>query len=116
METRTARRERSAAIKLRDDANAKLKIQNKELREHINHLEKMIEGLVKENCSLIDKVADLRKQYEHECKVNDSLIKHSYILFEYLANSKGTKSVAFKPTPNDLELFFKDSIANGTKD
>ena len=128
METRTERRERNEAIKLRDKAINSLKIRNSELHKHIDHLEKMIEGLVNENCSLLKKYKESEERLEHEPKNNDVLVKYAHELFKRLCNMQKIRMVlpnvkevhvpskAFKPNPNDLETFFKESIAYGTKD
>lgn len=114
MDTRTARRERNDALHIRDVANLKLKIINSELHNYIDDLEGMIQSLIKENISLNKKISDLDVQLKRELETNESLVKHSHILFEQLSKIKNKDCVlrkrveAFKPTADDLESFFKD--------
>lgn len=114
METRTERRERMAAIKLRDDAIAKLKEQNHKLK--------------KENCELREELMSAHSQLTREMNINDSLVKHSHILFKMLSKQQENasmsrikqvgslyKNVKAVSSPNELEMIFFGSIADVTK-
>ena len=128
MLSRVERAERLRAINEREKLIKSLTIRNNELHKHIDHLEKIIEGLVNENCSLLKKYKESEERLEHELKNNDVLVKYAHELFKRLCNMQKIRMVlpnvkevhvpskAFKPNPNDLETFFKESIAYGTKD
>ena len=109
--------------------------ENKELSERVAQLEKELEDTLIINEQLSNAYAKTCGDLLHERKVNESLVKHSHILFKKLCdmeeekkkndNSKREKEKiaelaekykAMTPTIDDLEVFFKGSIANGTKD
>ena len=107
--------------------------ENKELSERVAQLEKELEDAWIINDQLSNSYAKTWGDLLHERKVNDSLVKHSHILFEKLRSMETIRMVlpkvkevkiptleerykAIKPTLDDLEDIFKGSIADGTKD
>lgn len=107
--------------------------ENKELSERVAQLEKELEDAWTINDQLSSAYAKTWGNLLHERKVNESLVKHSHVLFEKLASMQKIRMVlpkvkevkiptleerykATKPTLDDLEDIFKGSIADGTKD
>lgn len=107
--------------------------ENKELSERVAQLEKELEDTLIINDQLSNCYAKTYGELLHERKVNDSLVKHSHILFEKILSMEEDKKdvpkekeikiptleervKAVKPTIDDLEEMFKETIADGTKD
>lgn len=107
--------------------------ENKELSERVAQLEKELEDTLIINEQLSNAYAKTWGDLLHERKVNESLVKHSHVLFEKLACMQKIRMVkpkvkevkiptleekykATKPTLDDLEDIFKGRIADGTKD
>lgn len=97
--------------------------ENLELTERVMQLEKELICEREINDDLMNAYGRVHDLYMKEKKVNDTLVKHSHILFEKLSKMQELrqhfpkpKVEARKPTSEELEDLFKETIADGTKD
>ena len=110
----------------------RIRCENAELLDKVNDLKEALEIERKIVNELHDSYGRVHDLYMHELKVNASLVKHSHILFEtlnkmqqecgYLPNIKKVKidksrvGKPHKPSQDELEALFMESIADGKKD